>query len=159
MSSTSSDQVHTIGATLVRRLRALRDHETRRAGPLVARAFHLLLGLIFLDAFVSLGSQLRVLIGSRGLLPAAPLLEALRERSDITWLNFPTLFWIDASDTTLLAGCWLGGALAIGLTVEDVESWPERIGAVTVTEINAAARDVLGQAASVTALLLPADKG
>ncbi|MCH7957358.1 MAG: insulinase family protein [Proteobacteria bacterium] len=53
----------------------------------------------------------------------------------------------------------LGGALAIGLTVEDVESWPERIGAVTVPEINAAARDVLGQAASVTALLLPADKG
>ena len=53
----------------------------------------------------------------------------------------------------------LGGALAIGLTVEDVESWPERIGAVTLTEINAAARDVLGQAASVTALLLPADKG
>lgn len=53
----------------------------------------------------------------------------------------------------------LGGALAIGLTVEDVESWPERIGAVTVPEINAAAGDVLGQAASVTALLLPADKG
>ena len=53
----------------------------------------------------------------------------------------------------------LGGALAIGLTVEDVESWPERIGAVTVPEINAAARDVLGQAASVTALLLPEDKG
>ena len=53
----------------------------------------------------------------------------------------------------------LGGALAIGLTVEDVESWPERIGAVTVPEINAAAVDVLGQAASVTALLLPADKG
>ena len=52
----------------------------------------------------------------------------------------------------------LGGALAIGLTVEDVESWPERIGAVTVPEINAAARDVLGQAASVTALLLSADK-
>ena len=53
----------------------------------------------------------------------------------------------------------LGGALAIGLTVEDVESWPERIGAVTVPEINAAARDVLGQAASVTALLLPEDNG
>ena len=53
----------------------------------------------------------------------------------------------------------LGGALAIGLTVEDVESWPERIGAVTVPEINAAAGDVIGQAASVTALLLPADKG
>jgi hypothetical protein len=113
VSSTSSHQVHAIGATLVRWLRALRDRETRRAGPLVARAFHLLLGLIFLDAFVSLGSQLRVLIGSRGLLPAAPLLEALRERSDISWLNFPTLFWIDASDTTLLAGCWLGAALAI----------------------------------------------
>ncbi len=51
----------------------------------------------------------------------------------------------------------LGGALAIGLSVEDVESWPERIAAVTVRQINAAARAVIQDGRSVTALLLPED--
>lgn len=49
----------------------------------------------------------------------------------------------------------IGVALAIGLTIEDVEEWPERIGAVTVEQVNAAARHVLNPAASVTAILLP----
>lgn len=49
----------------------------------------------------------------------------------------------------------LGGALAIGRTVEDVESWPERIGAVTVEAVNKAIAHVLKDRKSVTALLLP----
>jgi len=49
----------------------------------------------------------------------------------------------------------LGSALAIGQTVDDVESWPERIGAVTVEQVNAAARAVLTQSGFVTARLLP----
>ncbi len=32
-----------------------------------------------------------------------------------------------------------GTALATGRTIEDVEEWPERIGAVTVEQVNAAA--------------------
>ena len=32
----------------------------------------------------------------------------------------------------------LGAALAIGMTVDDVEAWPERIGIVTVDAVNAA---------------------
>lgn len=51
----------------------------------------------------------------------------------------------------------LGSALAIGLTVEDVEEWPDRIGAVTTEEVNAALRSVLDPGRSVTAELLPAD--
>jgi len=49
----------------------------------------------------------------------------------------------------------LGGALAIGLKVDDVESWPERIGAVMQDAVNAAARAVLVEKNSVTGILLP----
>ena len=52
----------------------------------------------------------------------------------------------------------LGSALAVGLGVEDVESWPERIGAVTLEQINAAARYVLSGTGHVTGRLLPAAK-
>ncbi|HET6521212.1 MAG TPA: pitrilysin family protein, partial [Geminicoccaceae bacterium] len=50
----------------------------------------------------------------------------------------------------------LGAALTSGRTVQDVETWPERIGAVTVDQVNAAARAVLRPEASVTGLLTPA---
>ncbi|MBM3580549.1 MAG: insulinase family protein [Alphaproteobacteria bacterium] len=52
----------------------------------------------------------------------------------------------------------LGAALALGLTVEDVESWPERIDAVTRDQVNAAARFVLAGSGHVTGRLLPAAK-
>ncbi len=49
----------------------------------------------------------------------------------------------------------LGGGLVIGMSVEDIEAWPERIGAVTAEAVNAAARAVLSGDASLTTLLLP----
>jgi zinc protease len=48
----------------------------------------------------------------------------------------------------------LGAALAVGLTVEDVETWPDRIGAVTVEQISAAAKAVLKDIRSVTSYLI-----
>lgn len=48
----------------------------------------------------------------------------------------------------------LGEALAIGLSVDDVEEWPERIEAVTKARIDAAARELFAGNNSVTALLL-----
>ena len=53
----------------------------------------------------------------------------------------------------------LGMALAARRTVEDVEAWPDRIGAVTAEAIDLAARAVLRPARSVTGLLLPAPAG
>lgn len=47
----------------------------------------------------------------------------------------------------------LGRALAIGLPVEHVERWPERIAAVGAREVDAAAKAVLDAGGSVTALL------
>lgn len=49
----------------------------------------------------------------------------------------------------------LGAALAIGLAVEDVEEWPERIRAVTADQVNAALKAVLDPGRSVTSELLP----
>jgi zinc protease len=48
----------------------------------------------------------------------------------------------------------IGRALTTGQTVEDIEAWPDRIGAVTAEAILAAARDVLVLERSVTGLLL-----
>ena len=53
----------------------------------------------------------------------------------------------------------LGAALAIGMTVEDVEAWPDRIGTVTVEQVNAAAKAVLKEGRSVTSLLLQKKTG
>jgi len=52
----------------------------------------------------------------------------------------------------------IGGALAVGQTVEDVEAWPERIEAVTAEEVEAAARDLLKETRSATGWLQPADE-
>ncbi len=49
-----------------------------------------------------------------------------------------------------------GSALTTGLTVEDVERWPERMAAVTLEQVNAAARQVVRPERSVTGLLRPA---
>lgn len=48
-----------------------------------------------------------------------------------------------------------GAALATGRSVDDVEAWPERIGAVTVEDVNEAARALLKSVNSVTGVLLP----
>ena len=49
----------------------------------------------------------------------------------------------------------VGAALAIGRSLEDVQSWPERIGAVTVDAVNEAARLVIHDDVGVTGILLP----
>ena len=60
-----------------------------------------------------------------------------------------------ARDSARAGARVLGSALAIGMTINDVETWPERISAVTVAEINAALVDVVNDRHSVTAILLP----
>ena len=49
----------------------------------------------------------------------------------------------------------IGRAFAVGRAIEDVESWPERIAAVTEPEIMSAARKALDLRRSVTGILLP----
>jgi zinc protease len=52
-----------------------------------------------------------------------------------------------------------GSVLSVGLTVDDVQTWPERLDKVTVEQVNAAAREVLRPERSVTGILLPKTEG
>jgi zinc protease len=49
----------------------------------------------------------------------------------------------------------IGSEMMTGATIEQIESWPARIAAVTAAEVTAAARAVLREERSVTGLLLP----
>ncbi len=49
----------------------------------------------------------------------------------------------------------IGAAFTQGRTIDDVESWPERIGAVTPDKVMAAAKRLFNTANSVTGILLP----
>jgi hypothetical protein len=80
-----------------------------RIGDLFARA----LALIFLIAWLSLGAQVRLLIGSRGLLPLGEFLAAARDQAALSFWDFPTLLWWVHGDGALVAGAALGGALAL----------------------------------------------
>lgn len=78
-------------------------------GQRVARLFQILLSLSFLVAWLSLGSQIDLLIGHRGLLPVAELVEQLQRR-EIGLTQFPSLLFFDASDGAL-HGIVIGGVL------------------------------------------------
>jgi hypothetical protein len=83
------------------------------SGPDVAALFGTLLALVSLVAWVSLGVQVRRLVGSHGLLPLADLMERARGAGVATWKNFPTLFLWTQSDGALLAGVVVGAALSV----------------------------------------------
>jgi lipase maturation factor 1 len=73
-----------------------------------------LLALVYLAAFVSLGSQVHGLVGEHGLLPAGEFLRAAREArgNEALWL-LPTLGWLGAGDTALSILCWGGAAASL----------------------------------------------
>jgi hypothetical protein len=76
-----------------------------------------LLGLIYLVAFISLGVQVKGLVGSRGILPARDFLLAKKSWGPSRYLRIPTLFWLNASDAFLQFLCWGGAGLSILLTI------------------------------------------
>jgi hypothetical protein len=76
------------------------------------RFFLTALSVVYLLAFLSLAVQIQGLIGSRGILPVAPWLDAVAAaQSGIPWTRLPTLLWLSASDAMLSFLVW-GGALA-----------------------------------------------
>lgn len=62
---------------------------------------------------------------------------------------------IYARDSVSSIARWYGASLAVGLTIEEIEAWPEKIAAVTVEQVNAAARAVIVPQTEVTGVLLP----
>ena len=64
---------------------------------------------------------------------------------------------IYARDSVAGIARWYGSRLTTGLTADEIEAWPDRIQAVTVDQVNAAARRVLVDETSVTGVLLPSE--
>jgi lipase maturation factor 1 len=70
--------------------------------------------VVYLCAFVSLAVQIEGLVGARGILPAAQLLDWAREHvGPERYRLLPTLAWLSASDGFLLFLCWGGAGLAL----------------------------------------------
>lgn len=61
---------------------------------------------------------------------------------------------IYAQDSHSTMARWYGGALASGLTVDSVRTWPDRIRAVTADAVRDAARQWLDKNRSVTGYLV-----
>ncbi|HSD67705.1 MAG TPA: lipase maturation factor family protein [Vicinamibacteria bacterium] len=80
---------------------------------LTRAVFLRLLALVYLAAFLSLGSQVHGLVGERGILPARELLTAVRQaRGGEAFWRLPTLGWLGAGDTALDVLCYGGAAAA-----------------------------------------------
>ena len=98
-----------------------------QSGPAVARLYSVLLGACFLTAWLSLNDQWAVLVGSRGLLPAAPTLASLPQQGVGFW-DFPTVFWWGVSDASLQAGIYVGMGLAVAIVLG---LWPRPLFALS----------------------------
>jgi hypothetical protein len=79
------------------------------------------LGLIYFSAFFALLFQVRGLIGSQGILPAADYLQTVRALGVLRFWYAPTLLWFSSSDRLLMALCWIGLIASILLVAN---LWP-----------------------------------
>ncbi len=75
-----------------------------------------LLGFVYFVAFLCLAQQLLPLLGHDGLTPVPLFLHRLEAHFGsrrAAFLQFPSLFWLDASDGFMLAMAWLGAGLSL----------------------------------------------
>jgi predicted DCC family thiol-disulfide oxidoreductase YuxK len=91
---------------------------------LVSWAFLRLLGLTFLVAFASIGNQVLGLVGSEGILPLSETLArfATEHGPQHYWVA-PTLFWLNSSDTALLAACVIGAGASALIVLNMLTRW------------------------------------
>src|SRR5260370_5866522 len=82
-----------------------------------------LLAIVYFAAFVSFGVQVRGLIGSHGILPAANYLEGASQYLGAAKALrvLPTLFWLNSSDAALTLACIAGAVIALVLLLCFVE--------------------------------------
>ncbi len=81
---------------------------------LVSWVFLRLLGAIYVAAFASFAVQVLALIGQAGILPTGDYLAAAREvLGNAAYSRLPTLFWVNCSDTALVAGTVIGVVLGL----------------------------------------------
>jgi predicted DCC family thiol-disulfide oxidoreductase YuxK len=86
---------------------------------LVSAVFLRLFGVIYVAAFASLGMQILGLIGHAGILPVGDYLRAAHQAlGSSVYRILPSLFWLNSSDTALVAGTVAGVVLGV-LVVAD----------------------------------------
>jgi lipase maturation factor 1 len=100
------------------RLRAWPDLWPGASGPAVAGLFTRLFAVVLMAAWLSLAAQIRVLIGTDGLLPLRELIESAQGQGglgSVSFLRYPSfLRWsVLAGDGALLAGTLLGAGLGL----------------------------------------------
>ena len=59
-----------------------------------------------------------------------------------------------AQDNQATLARWFGGGMTVGLTVEQIKSWPDRVKLVTTDQVRDAARQWLDKRRSVTGFLV-----
>src|SRR5271154_7215395 len=80
------------------------------------------LGLIYFSAFYSLLFQIKGLIGTNGILPAADYLQAVNAALHLqSYWTVPTLLWFGAGNGALLTLCWVGLVASLLVTLN---LWP-----------------------------------
>src|SRR5215207_550994 len=75
------------------------------SGPRVARLYSHLIAAISLVAWLSLATQVRLLIGSRGLTPVS---EVFVPAATFGFWDAPSLFWFDSTDRAVVGLAWIG---------------------------------------------------
>lgn len=102
------------------------------------------IGLIYFSAFFALLFQVRGLIGSQGILPAADYLQTVRALGVLRFWYAPTLLWFSSSDRPLMALCWVGLIASILLVAN---LWPRAmllVGFLCFLSFVSAAQDFSG---------------
>jgi predicted DCC family thiol-disulfide oxidoreductase YuxK len=95
---------------------------------LVSWVFLRLFGAIYVAAFASLGVQILGLIGHDGILPVGDYLQAAHQAlGNSAYRILPSLFWLNSSDSALVAGSLVGIALGL-LVIVDLWTRPALIG-------------------------------
>jgi hypothetical protein len=103
-------------------------HQAAGSGTFVLASwvFLRLLGLIYLAAFISLATQIKGLVGQRGILPVREFLGRHGRSQVRRFWRLPTLCWLNASDGLLLFLAWGGAALAL-LLMLGVATMPDLV--------------------------------
>lgn len=85
-----------------------------------AWVFARLLGLLYMIAFISAWVQIHGLIGSNGVSPLSDYFARLTSSVSLnaSFLNFPTIFWLDQSDWMIHGVCALGTLSGFGLFLD-----------------------------------------
>lgn len=60
-----------------------------------------------------------------------------------------------AKDSPISAARGVGSSLAAGISLADIENWPDQVNKVTLAQVQAAARKLFAENSSVTGILLP----